>query len=167
MPKPPVLDAIQRAWRADRKPANVLIVLDTSGSMGNGHRLQSAKQGLEVFLDQIAPQDRVGLITFSNAPRLLVSLQRFTAAGTDLRRTIRGLGADGATATYDATARAFDILTARGSRTPRRHATSSPGSPTRPAATAMSAPRRTSSGSTATSRRSSDIGCARKPLFSS
>lgn len=56
MPKPPVLDAIQRAWRADRKPANVLIVLDTSGSMGNGHRLQSAKQGLEVFLDQIAPR---------------------------------------------------------------------------------------------------------------
>jgi Ca-activated chloride channel family protein len=110
VPSPPVLNAIQRTWRADRKPANVQIVLDTSGSMANGRRLQSAKRALNVFLDEIAPQDRVGLITFSDVPRTLVSLRRFTAARADLRTAISGIRGAGATATYDATARAFDRL---------------------------------------------------------
>jgi Ca-activated chloride channel homolog len=114
MPSPPVLNAIQHAWREDRKPANVLIVLDTSGSMATGRRLQSAKQGLNMFLKEIAPQDRVGLITFANIPRTRVPLQSFKTARKDLRTTIRGLRATGATATYDATAHAFDSLAARG-----------------------------------------------------
>ena len=35
LPEPRVLAAIKDAWRADRKPANVLLVLDTSGSMND------------------------------------------------------------------------------------------------------------------------------------
>jgi Ca-activated chloride channel family protein len=110
VPSPPVLNAIQHTWRADRKPANVQIVLDTSGSMATGRRLQSAKQALNVFLDEIAPQDRVGLITFSDVPRTLVSLRRFSTARGPLETAIRGIRGVGATATYDATARAFDRL---------------------------------------------------------
>ena len=56
-----MLALLKRTWREDRKPANVLLVLDTSGSMHDESRLDNAKQGLDVFLSQVAPQDRVGL----------------------------------------------------------------------------------------------------------
>ena len=60
LPEPRVLALLKRTWREDRKPANVLLVLDTSGSMQDESRLDNAKQGLDVFLSQAAPQDRVG-----------------------------------------------------------------------------------------------------------
>ena len=49
LPEPRVLAAIKKAWRRDRKPANILLVLDTSGSMNTEGRLKRAKDGLEVF----------------------------------------------------------------------------------------------------------------------
>ena len=69
LPEPRVLALLKRTWREDRKPANVLLVLDTSGSMAEEQRLENAKQGLDVFLAQVAPQDRVGLTTFSTRSR--------------------------------------------------------------------------------------------------
>src|SRR5436190_24136287 len=69
LPEPRVLAKLKEAWRADRKPANVLLVLDTSGSMVQEDRLTRAKQGLTAFLGQVASQDRVGLATFADEIR--------------------------------------------------------------------------------------------------
>ena len=66
VPSPRVLSAVKKAWREDRKPANVLLVLDTSGSMNDAGRLASAKDGLQTFLKEVAPQDRVGLTIFND-----------------------------------------------------------------------------------------------------
>ena len=66
LPEPRVLDRIRSAWRKDRKPANVMLVVDTSGSMNDENRLENAKDGLEVFFDEVSQRDRVGLITFSD-----------------------------------------------------------------------------------------------------
>src|SRR5205814_1188572 len=66
LPEPRVLDLIRRTWREDRKPANVLLVLDTSGSMNEEGRLEHAKAGLETFLRNVSPNDRVGLTIFSD-----------------------------------------------------------------------------------------------------
>ena len=61
LPEPRVLDRLKQTWREDRKPANVLLVVDTSGSMNDENRLVRAKEGLEVFFDEVGRQDRVGL----------------------------------------------------------------------------------------------------------
>ncbi|HEY6780758.1 MAG TPA: substrate-binding domain-containing protein, partial [Thermoleophilaceae bacterium] len=66
LPEPRTLDRVRRAWREDRKPANVLLVVDTSGSMNDENRLASAKQGLGTFIDQVGNQDAVGLTIFSD-----------------------------------------------------------------------------------------------------
>ena len=99
-----MLDGIKAAWREDRKPANVLLVVDTSGSMGEEDRLEQAKQGLEAFFREVSPNDRVGLTIFSD---------RHPAAGADravppepgasCSRRCDSLIADGGTAVYDAT----------------------------------------------------------------
>ncbi len=116
MPTPPVLAAIQRAWRKDRKPARVQIVVDTSSSM-RGRPLRQATRGLRGFLQQIAPQDEIGLIAFSSVPRIQLRLgTRFGDSRRRLRDAIDELVGAGGTAYYDATAVALDGLSAARSR---------------------------------------------------
>jgi Ca-activated chloride channel family protein len=105
LPEPRVLNRIRSAWRKDRKPANVMLVVDTSGSMDSEGRLQGAKDGLEVFFDEVSPRDRLGLVTFSDLIARPVSLgEPFRRTEGKLRGTVQGLDAGGGTAVYDATA---------------------------------------------------------------
>lgn len=101
-PEPQVLAAAKEAWRADRKPANVLVVLDTSGSMQDENRLERAKAGLEVFFDQVGRQDSVGLLAFNTDLALSQPVAPFADAEDRLRAAVRRLIADGGTAFRDA-----------------------------------------------------------------
>ena len=105
LPEPRVLDRIRRAWRQDRKPANVLLVVDTSGSMNDENRLERAKRGLRVFLREVSPSDRIGLTIFSDKIEPLVPVGR---RRRELPRIVSGLVADGGTAVYDATAEGLE-----------------------------------------------------------
>jgi len=73
-PDPKVLHEIKVAWRADRKPANVLLVLDNSASMSEEGRLTHARAGLKAFFHEATRRDRVGLMKFSHESRLLVPI---------------------------------------------------------------------------------------------
>ena len=101
LPEPRVLDRIRRTWRADRKPANVLLVVDTSGSMNDENRLVRAKEGLRTFLREVSPNDRIGLTIFSDRIQRLVPIGR---RRSELPSLVGRLIADGGTAVYDATA---------------------------------------------------------------
>ena len=103
LPEPRVLAAVKKTWREDRKPANVLLVLDTSGSMNDEGRLQSAKDGLQTFLREVAPQDRVGLTTFNDRVMPLAPIAPVRDNRARLRSLVSRLIADGGTAIYDAT----------------------------------------------------------------
>jgi Ca-activated chloride channel homolog len=110
IPEPRVLAALKDAWREDRKPANVLLVLDTSGSMVEEERLERAKDGLRTFLAQVAPQDSVGLTAFSDQIKPLVPVGPFPSNRGRLEETVEGLFAEGGTAVYDATIDAFRAM---------------------------------------------------------
>jgi Ca-activated chloride channel family protein len=103
LPEPRVLAAVKKTWREDRKPANVLLVLDTSGSMVDEDRLTNAKQGLQTFLREVAPQDRVGLMVFNDRVTPLVRIAPVHDNRARLRSRVAGLVADGGTSVYDAT----------------------------------------------------------------
>lgn len=102
LPEPRVLSRVKEAWREDRKPANVLLVVDTSGSMVEENRLERAKEGLETFLREVSPNDRVGLTTFSDEIRPLVPIGPVRQNESALRENIQSLIADGGTAFFDA-----------------------------------------------------------------
>jgi Ca-activated chloride channel family protein len=107
-----VLAAAKKAWRADRKPANILLVLDTSGSMQDENRLERAKAGLKVFFKQVGKQDSVGLLTFNQDVTLLSPIKPFADNGAALQSTVRNLIADGGTAFHDAAVDAFERVRA-------------------------------------------------------
>jgi Ca-activated chloride channel family protein len=104
LPEPRVLATIRRAWRVDRKPARILLVVDTSTSMSAEGRLDHAKAGLRAFLRQVSPQDSVGLTAFSDHVRSLAPIRSIRSNGRELGRLVNGLVPDGATVLYDATA---------------------------------------------------------------
>ena len=113
LPEPRVLAAIKKAWRRDRKPANILLVLDTSGSMNEEQRLERAKKGLDVFFKNVEPQDSVGLTIFSEKVQPLVKPAPLSRSGDELRGRVRELIANGGTAFFDATIEAFDTVRAQ------------------------------------------------------
>ena len=103
LPEPRVLAAVKKTWREDRKPANVLLVVDVSGSMVEEDRLKNAKDGLQTFLREVAPQDRVGLTIFNDQVTPLAPIAPIRNNRAKLRSLVSGLVADGGTAIYDAT----------------------------------------------------------------
>jgi Ca-activated chloride channel homolog len=122
LPSPPVLAKIRDVWRADRKPANVMLVVDVSGSMVDEDRLPRAKEGLRAFFNEIQPQDRVGLTVFDDRVDQLIPIGSFEKTEARLKRTVSGLFADGGTAFRDATAEAFREVEAEASQGDRINA---------------------------------------------
>ena len=127
-PAPAVLDQVLRSWNALRKRANVLLVIDTSGSMAEAvpgagdSKLELAKRAALNSLADFAGDDRVGLWMFSRQLdgdrdyRELVpvgpmneqvnGVQRRDA----LRTAIGGLPPGGGTGLYDTALAAFQVV---------------------------------------------------------
>jgi Ca-activated chloride channel family protein len=78
VPEPKVLAKLKSTWRADRKPANVMLVFDNSLSMGDENKLTRARAGLEAFLREANRRDRVGLTKFSHQSTVLVPIGPMT-----------------------------------------------------------------------------------------
>ncbi|HWI51259.1 MAG TPA: von Willebrand factor type A domain-containing protein [Symbiobacteriaceae bacterium] len=58
---------------AERKPAILTFVVDTSGSMESGGRLELVKESLRVLVDQLREEDRVALVSYSDTAELVVA----------------------------------------------------------------------------------------------
>jgi len=114
-PGPQVLAAVRSAWRRDRKPANIMLVLDASASMADEHRLDAAKAGVRAFLSGVQPQDSIGLMAFSGDVRELASVAPVKGRLRALRSIVARIRPDAGTAIYDATAASVDRV--RGLRT--------------------------------------------------
>lgn len=63
------------ALREDSKPLNVTLVLDASGSMGEGNRVAIARAAAENIRQSLRPQDRLSIVHFTDAvlPHLTVA----------------------------------------------------------------------------------------------
>ncbi|MGC4878981.1 extracellular solute-binding protein [Micromonospora sp. DT43] len=114
-PDPQVVGAMLDGWRTLRKKANILIALDTSGSMqtmvGTRTRFQVASAAAGKGLALLNSEDRVGLLSFSSETpkrpkspyRTEVPLDEFDQKR--IKSKIAGLHVEGGTALY-ATVRA-------------------------------------------------------------
>jgi Ca-activated chloride channel family protein len=103
VPEPSVLVRIKDAWRADRKPANVMIVFDSSGSMSDENKIGQAIDGLVEFFRQAAPHDRIGLTRFSTDIVPLVPIRPVRRNRAELIDAARTIFPDGETRLRDAT----------------------------------------------------------------
>ena len=109
LPAPVILAAIRTGWHADRKPANIALVVDTSSSMGGAGRLDAAKRGLRSFVRKLSSEDRVSLVTSGSKVSTSVDLGRSRAA---VARAVRSLHPNGELPVYGAISRALAAVRA-------------------------------------------------------
>ena len=126
-PAPPVLAQVEALWNQQRKGAKVLLIIDTSGSMGEsaggGSKLELAKSAALKALSQFGPKDDVALWSFSTPLngsgepyRQLVPFTPIAQAKPLLRQQIQALQPDGGTALYATARRAFTVMSAGATR---------------------------------------------------
>ena len=86
----------QTVDRLDRAPANLVFVIDTSGSMDRGNRLGLVKRSLRMLVDHLVAGDTVGIVAFGDRGREILE-----STGVENRRmilqAIDALGAGGST----------------------------------------------------------------------
>jgi len=103
LPFPPadVIVAAKQTWAQNRKRADVILVVDVSGSMEDNGKLDQAKAGLETFLQRILPEDRIGLVSFSSQATVEVTPAPLGDNRIALSDAIQRLRPQGKTAIYD------------------------------------------------------------------
>ena len=84
----------------------VVLAIDTSGSM-QGEKIAKAKVAADGFVGAMRPDDRIGLVAFSDQPQVL---EQLTTDHPRVRDSISRLVASGDTALYDAIVRASALL---------------------------------------------------------
>lgn len=101
LPSAEVIVAAKNAWAINRKRADIMLVVDTSGSM-EGEKLALVQAGLDTFLQRILPEDRVGLITFDSTARVVAPMTPLAENRSALQGEIADMRARGKTAVFDA-----------------------------------------------------------------
>jgi Ca-activated chloride channel family protein len=135
MPEGPALDKVLATWREVRKPANVLLLIDTSNSMNDGLNEETRQKCTESPLDSETAQcltklkllkqtwddiqarfpdeDNVGLWSFSRNWQSRVDIAAMNENGrSDLSTAVENLTAAPGTALYDSIAAAVDTVAA-------------------------------------------------------
>jgi Ca-activated chloride channel family protein len=65
VPSAGVIQAVQQLWKQVKKPVDVALVIDTSGSM-QGEKINSARNSLVQFINLLDDRDQLQVLTFSN-----------------------------------------------------------------------------------------------------
>lgn len=101
-PKPAVVSAMLSAWEAyAKKPSKVVLVVDSSGSMG-GDKLPAVQSTLQSYINHLGAKDQAALIDFDTQirpPVLVDGTSQGKAKGIEF---LSSLQAEGGTKLYDA-----------------------------------------------------------------
>jgi Ca-activated chloride channel family protein len=100
-PSGAVADAVKRAFHATKKSVTVVLVLDTSGSMG-GDKLKNARAATANFIHSLGPHDEVSVLVFSNTVTALPLAGPAGEIAGPLSQAILQQTAAGGTALHDA-----------------------------------------------------------------
>jgi Ca-activated chloride channel family protein len=81
----------------EQPPANLVFLMDVSGSMSDANKLPLMKRAFILLAEQLRPEDRVSIVTYASSDRVVID----GATGdekSDIMRAIENLDAGGSTA---------------------------------------------------------------------
>ncbi|MEO1289169.1 MAG: von Willebrand factor type A domain-containing protein [Chloroflexota bacterium] len=95
----------------DRDPALLIFVIDVSGSMASENRLGLAKQSLEILVEQLREDDRVGIVIYADEARIVLEPTPASEQQTIIS-AIQSLQTEGSTYAEAGLAMAYDMAQA-------------------------------------------------------
>jgi len=95
---------------ADRPPLTLAVVVDVSGSMSGGDKVDFVKTGLERLVSELNDDDRIAIITYETSVTVVQSMTEVRGHRNELLGLVRGLAASGSTNLYDGLQRGYDEI---------------------------------------------------------
>lgn len=113
IPSATVIDKIQTLWRETKKPVDLVVVMDISGSM-RGDKITTARASLLEFVKKLDDRDRLQIILFSSNISTLTPLSPLGPKRQVVLDSVSGIFEQGETKLYDAALAAYQDLTENG-----------------------------------------------------
>lgn len=110
VPPPDVINGILQVWRAQKKHSNVVLVLDTSGSMKDEGKIQNAREGAKQLVQLLDDGDTFSFLPFSSELHWAQRNASVKDERAHLISQIDSLFAGGGTALYDSIDAAYQQL---------------------------------------------------------
>lgn len=110
IPSPEVSESIIDQFLSTKRKSTVIVVIDTSGSMNEDNRIGTATNATAEFVRRLAPEDRIGIISFSDGVRDVMPIETVEAAGDRAAGAILSLYAEGGTNLHGAVCRAAEMM---------------------------------------------------------
>ncbi len=110
VPDPATISAVQQSWQLVKKQADVIVLIDTSGSMRTDDKIGQAREAIKVFLEDQAAANNIGLVRFSSDIETLVPLAGFESNRSVIAENVERLTARGDTALYAALEKTIDEM---------------------------------------------------------
>lgn len=85
----------------NRPPLSLSVVVDVSGSMQDGGKIDFVRDGLELLIDELVDGDKFSLVTYSDVAQVDFPMAEIINNRTELREMVRGLSAGGGTNLYE------------------------------------------------------------------
>jgi Ca-activated chloride channel family protein len=114
VPSADVINGILQVWRIQKKHSNVVLVLDTSGSMNQEHKIQNAREGAKQLVQLLDDGDMFSFLPFSSEPHWALRNAAVKEERAKLVSQIDSLFAEGGTALYDSIDSAYQQLASAG-----------------------------------------------------
>jgi len=109
VPSAEVIAGIEQLWRQVKKPVDLVVALDTSGSM-EGDKIASARNSLVQFINLLDDRDRLQVILFSDRLITLTPLSPLGEKRDEVTRRVSGVVEEGDTRLYDVVQMAYEEL---------------------------------------------------------
>jgi Ca-activated chloride channel family protein len=113
VPSAAVISGIQDMWQVNKKPVDLVVVMDVSGSM-RGDKITTARASLMQFVEKLHDGDRLQILLFSSDVVPLSPLTELGPKRQDVLDSVSGIFEQGDTRLYDATLIAYEELLENG-----------------------------------------------------
>lgn len=109
IPSAAVIDDVQTLWTKVKKPVDLVVVMDISGSM-SGDKITSARSSLMEFINKLEDRDQLQINLFSTSITTLTPLSPLGAKRQQVLDSVSGIFEGGNTCLYDAALQAYEDL---------------------------------------------------------
>ena len=113
VPSASVIEGIQNLWQQTKKPVDLTVVMDISGSM-RGDKITSARSSLMQFVQKLDDRDRLRIDLFSTDINTLTPLTELGPKRQQVLDSVSGIFEGGETRLYDATLAAYQDMQKEG-----------------------------------------------------